>query len=118
MSSSSRREPQFTRLRGCGLPLAMQSLCRVDRLAAALCEKLREDARRMRSPRCAHDMRRSTFSDHTAAAIAAFRAEIDDPVGFGHDVEVVLNYDERVSRIGKTMQNVHELFDVGHVQPD
>jgi hypothetical protein len=49
---------------------------------------------------------------------AAFRAEVDDPVGFGHHVEVVLDHHHRVAAVDQAVQHADQLFDVGHVQAD
>ena len=38
--------------------------------------------------------------DHAAAVFAAFRAEIDDPVGIADYVEIVLDDDDAIAEIG------------------
>src|SRR5437879_4793406 len=47
-----------------------------------------------------HELRRPC-DDDPAAAIAAFRAEIDDPVGGLDHVEVVFDHDDGVAMIGQ-----------------
>ena len=49
---------------------------------------------------------------------AAFGPEIDDPIGLRHDIQIVLDDDHGVSRIDQTLQHLHQLLDVRHVQPD
>src|SRR5690606_7374213 len=53
-----------------------------------------------------------------AAARAAFGPEVDDPVGFGADGQVVLDDDDAVAGVDEAMQHAHELLDVGDVQAD
>src|ERR1051325_3394769 len=56
--------------------------------------------------------------DERAAAAAALRAEVDDPVGLGDDVEVVLDHDRGVAGVDEAVQDADQLFHVGHVQAD
>src|SRR5258706_12095680 len=53
---------------------------------------------------------------HAAAAHAALGAEVDDPVGLGDDVEVVLDHDHAVAAVDQPVQHADQLLDVGHVQ--
>ena len=66
----------------------------------------------------ADDLPRRALRDDAPAAVAAFGPEIDDPVGFGHDVEVVLDHDDAVAGVDQPVQHVDQLLDVGHVQAD
>ena len=52
----------------------------------------------------------------TAAAVTPFGAQVDDPVGFGNHVEVVLDHKHAVAAIDEAVQHANELFDVAHVQ--
>ncbi len=61
---------------------------------------------------------RCPLRDDAAPGVAAFRTEIDDPVRFGDDVEVVLDHDNRVAGVHQPVQHAQELLDVGHVQAD
>ena len=54
--------------------------------------------------------------DDAPAAVAAFGAEVDDPVGGLDDVQVVLDDDDRVARISQAMQHVEQQLDVVEVQ--
>ena len=54
--------------------------------------------------------------DDLAAAVAAFGAEVDDPVGRLHDVEVVLDDDDGVALVGQFMEHLQELLHVLEVQ--
>src|SRR4051812_16844891 len=95
----------------------MQSPCRAYS-ARAIGEEFTKNTCRMRTGRLAYDVPWRSFSDDTAAAVSAFGPEIEDPVSFGHDVEVVLDDDHAVSRIDQSVQDVDKLFHVGHVQSD
>jgi ABC-type Mn2+/Zn2+ transport system ATPase subunit len=88
------------------------------RLNAARGEKFGEHARRVRPRFVPDDGRRRALRDHASAAVAAFGAEVDDPVGVAHDVEVVLDHDDRVAGVDESVQHMYELLDVGHVQAD
>ena len=56
--------------------------------------------------------------DDAAAAGAALGTQIDDPVRFRHDVEVVLDDDHRIAGVDQAMQHLQEFLDIGHVQAD
>src|SRR5207245_4029188 len=56
------------------------------------------------------------LGDDLAAGLAAFRTEIDHVIGRLHDVKVVLDHDDRVSRIHETMEHVEEPLHVREVQ--
>jgi hypothetical protein len=45
------------------------------------------------------------------------RADIDDPVGSTHDVEVVLDDEERVARALQGVEHVEQRLGVRRVQP-
>lgn len=49
---------------------------------------------------------------------AGFGAEVDEVVGFGDDIEVVLNDNDRVAVIDEAVEQSDQLGDVGHVQAD
>ena len=70
----------------------------------------------MADGRVAH-FRRWAFGDDGPAGVTAFRAKIDEPVGRGDHIEVVLDDDDGVSRFDKAIQSSDELRDVGEVQP-
>src|SRR6266481_7532372 len=56
------------------------------------------------------------LGDDAAAALAAFRAEVNDPVGLFDDVEMVLDDEHGVAEIDKALQDVEELSNVVEVQ--
>ena len=62
-----------------------------------------------------HVLRRA-LGDDLAATVAAFGAEVDDPVGGFDDVEVVFDDDDGVALVAQAMQHGKELFDVFEVQ--
>ena len=63
-----------------------------------------------------HFLRRAG-DDDPAAAYAAFRAEVDDPIGRLDDFGVVLDDQYRVARLDEIVQHLQEQLDVGEVQP-
>src|SRR5467141_4328755 len=56
------------------------------------------------------------LGDDAAAAFAAFRAEVNDPVGLFDDVEMVLDDEHGVAEINEALQDVEELSNVVEVQ--
>ena len=56
------------------------------------------------------------FGDDPAAAVAALRPEVDDPVGGLDDVEVVLDDEDRVAAVDQPMEDLEQLLDVGEVE--
>ncbi|EDT04028.1 hypothetical protein BamIOP4010DRAFT_2429 [Burkholderia ambifaria IOP40-10] len=56
-------------------------------------------------------------AQHAAAAVAAFRAEIDQPVGRADHVEVVFDHDQRMAGREQFAERLHQLRDVVEVQP-
>ena len=62
-----------------------------------------------------HLLRRS-LSDQLATTIATIWPEIDHPVGGLDHVKVVLDHDDAVSAINKSVQHLKESFNIGEVQ--
>ena len=58
------------------------------------------------------DLLRRALGDDVAAAVAALGAEVDDVVGVEHDVEVVLDDDDRVAAVDEALQHGEQ---VAHV---
>jgi hypothetical protein len=56
------------------------------------------------------------MGDDAAAVFAAFRAEVEDPVGVADDVEVVLDDDDGVAEVGEAVKDFEELADVVEVE--
>src|SRR5579872_3594917 len=65
----------------------------------------------------AHDVFGRAGGDDFAAAIAAFGAEVDDPVGGLDDFEVVLDDEDRIARLDQRVQHFQQLLDIGEMQP-
>ena len=55
-------------------------------------------------------------SHHLAAAGAGFGPHVDDPVGLGHDVQIVFDHHHGVAGVDQPVQHVDEFLHVGHVQ--
>ena len=66
--------------------------------------------------RVARDLFRRAGGDDLAALIAAFRAEVDQPIGGLDDVEIVLDDDERRAGFEKFAESGEELGDVVEVE--
>ena len=58
------------------------------------------------------DVLRAALRDDLAAAVAAFRADVDDPVGGLDDLEVVLDHHHGVALVDELVQHLQQL---GHV---
>src|SRR5712691_11047492 len=59
---------------------------------------------------------RRPLGDEAAAAVAAFRAEVDDPVGGLNDIDVVLDHHHRVAGVAQSMQHFEQQLDVVEMQ--
>ena len=70
-----------------------------------------------RRRRMRHHLRRRALAHQLAAGVAAFGAEVEDPVGGADDVEVVLDHHQRVPRLEQLAERAQELGDVVEVQP-
>jgi hypothetical protein len=66
----------------------------------------------------AGDLFGSAFGDDASTASAAFRAEIDEPVGFGDEVEVMFDDDDGVAGIDEALEDLDETADVLEVEAD
>src|SRR5690242_2508881 len=56
------------------------------------------------------------LGDHLAAAVAALRAEVHDPVGGLDHVQVVLDHDDRVTGVHQSLQDLEQPLDIREVQ--
>src|ERR1043166_7063076 len=61
---------------------------------------------------------RRAFRNDSSAALAAFGAEINEPIGFGDQVEVMFDHDDGMAGINEPLQNLDQAFHVRHVQSD
>ena len=61
---------------------------------------------------------RRALENDAPARRSALGPEVDDPVGLGDHVQVVLDHDHRVARIHQPVQHADQLLHVGHVQAD
>jgi hypothetical protein len=78
-------------------------------------EHAREEVAGMRL-RDQRDLLRRAGGNDRAAAVAAFGAEVDDPVSGLDDIEVVLDHDNRVAVVDEALQHAQQLLDVVEVQ--
>src|SRR5579872_4666434 len=62
------------------------------------------------------DLFGSALGDDASTVFAAFRTEIDQPVGVANHVEIVLDDHDTIAEVGETMQHVEQFFDVVEVQ--
>ena len=60
---------------------------------------------------------RRAGADDPAAAGASFGPEIDEPIGRFDDIEIMLDHEHRVARVGEIVQHLQQHLDVGEVQP-
>ena len=72
----------------------------------------------MRLPGSSGGSLRRTCRDELATAGARFRAEVQNPIGFGDHIEVVLDEYDGVTRIHESVQYMDESLDIGHMQAD
>ena len=63
-----------------------------------------------------HFLRRAR-GDHLPAFLAAFRTEIDDPVGAFHHLQIVLDHDDRIARLDQALKQPNEKRDIVEMQP-
>ncbi len=61
---------------------------------------------------------RRAVRDETPSRVAAFGAQLDEVIGVGENIEMMLDHDDRVARIDELMQDAQEPLHVGEVQPD
>ncbi len=59
---------------------------------------------------------RRTGRDNLAAAVAAFRTEVNDPVSGFHDIEIVFDNDDCVAAIAEPVQDPEQILDFVVVQ--
>ena len=64
----------------------------------------------------AHHVLGSADADDGAAGMAAFRAQIDDPVGGADDVEIVFDHQQRVPGLDEAPERTQQLGDVVEMQ--
>ena len=70
----------------------------------------------MAAPPAPGDALGRPFGDHAPAALAALGPEVQDPVGLGDHVQVVLDHHHGVAGVDQAVQHAHQPLDVGHVQ--
>ncbi len=59
---------------------------------------------------------RGALSDYFSSFVAAFRAEVYDPVGGFDYFHVVFDYDDGVAAVGESVQDLQEFVDVYGVE--
>jgi len=76
---------------------------------------LAQRATGVRSGRLHHVLRR-THANHAAAGVAAFRSQIDDPIGRSYEIEVVFDHQHRMSGIDEASESAQQLCDIVEMQ--
>jgi hypothetical protein len=66
--------------------------------------------------RAGHDLFRGALAHQVAAAVAAFRPQVQDPVGAADQVQVVLDHQQRVALRQQVVEGPQQLGDVVEVQ--
>src|SRR5687767_10313280 len=56
------------------------------------------------------------FGNDAATIFAAFGTEVDDPVGFGDEIEIVLDDDDGMTGVDEALEHLDEALDVAHVE--
>ena len=62
------------------------------------------------------DVGRTAFPDQAASIFAAFGAQVEDPIGVADDVEVVLDDDDGVAKVGEAVENFEKFAHVVEVE--
>ena len=78
-------------------------------------EKALEKAARM-GLSIAGDLFGRAAGNDFSACVATFRTEVDQPICFGDEIKVMLDHDNRMSRINEFLENLHLTFHVCLVQ--
>ena len=63
------------------------------------------------------DLLRRAGGDDVAALLAPFGAEVDDPVGRFHYIDIMFDHCDRVAQIDEAAKHGEKLLDVVEVQP-
>src|SRR3954470_20605857 len=63
-----------------------------------------------------HEVGRRALEDDATAVLARAGAQVDDPVGVGHDRLVVLDDDHRLAGVHEPVEQGEQLFDIGEVE--
>jgi hypothetical protein len=64
----------------------------------------------------ARELFRRPLRDQLPAAASTFRTEIDDPIGLGDQIQIVLDHNHRMTSIHQALQHLHQPPHVRHVQ--
>ena len=65
-----------------------------------------------------HDLSRCALGNDLAAAFPCLGSHIYDPVGFGHDIEIMLDHHGSIAGVDQAVQDMNQLLDIRHVQAD
>ena len=63
------------------------------------------------------DRGRRSDADNLAAGLAALGSQIDDPVGGAHDVQIVLDDQQRMTGVDQPAERAQQLRNVVEMQP-
>ena len=110
----SRLRPPFEALTYGNYAAAAAALPRPPNLDLRL-NQLRQEPPRVRLGN-RRDLLRRARREHSAAPLPALGAEVDDVVGGLDHVEVVLDHDDGVAGVDKSVKHVEQALDVGEVE--
>ena len=58
------------------------------------------------------DLLRRALADYAPACVSALRSEVDDVVSLLDDIEIVLDYDDRIALIYQAIEHVKQFIDI------
>ena len=61
---------------------------------------------------------RRTLTDNPTALFTAFGPEVNDPIRFGDQVQVVFDHNHGVTRVNQSLNHFHQSMDVRHMETD
>ena len=61
---------------------------------------------------------RSTASDQLSSSLSAFRAQINDPVCFGNQIQLMFDYDHCMASVDQSGKDLCQAHDIYMVKPD
>lgn len=66
----------------------------------------------------ARDLLGRSFGNDSSAACAALGPEVNDPIGLGDQIEVVLDHDHGMTGINEALEDLDQAANIRHVEAD